>query len=86
MVENLKLPSKKQAEVVKSVKRLLALAHAGRIIAVGYAVLNFDEDGDVSAGTDAVWADSVQVREGLRTSVRTLEARIAAKSAIILNS
>lgn len=64
MVGDLKLPSKKQSEIVKVMKHLLALAHAGRIVALGYAVLNLDDDGDVSAGTNAVWADNTQVREG----------------------
>ena len=33
---------------------------AGRIVAIGYAVLNVDDDGDVSAGTNAVWADRAE--------------------------
>lgn len=84
MGDELKLPAAKQAEVVKAVKHLLQLAHAGRIVAIGYAVLNFDEDGDISAGTNAAWAGNTQIREGLKAAVTTLNKRIGAKSAIIL--
>jgi hypothetical protein len=84
MTDDLKLPAQKQSEIVRACKHLLSLAHAGRIVAIGYAVLNVDDDGDVSAGTNAVWADSVQVREGLKTAVTTLNKRIGAKSPIIL--
>lgn len=84
MEHDLKLPAAKQSEIVKACKHLLSLAHAGRIVALGYAVLNLDDDGDVSSGTNAVWADNVQVREGLKTSITTLGKRIGAKSSIIL--
>jgi flagellar biosynthesis/type III secretory pathway protein FliH len=84
MTDDLKLPSKKQAEIVKAAKHILALAHAGRLIAIGYAVLNLDDDGDISGGTNAVWTDNTQVREGLKTQLATLNKRIGAKSSIIL--
>lgn len=85
MERELKLPAAKQAEIVKACKHLLAMAHAGRLVAIGYAVLNFDEDGDISAGTNAAWAGSTQIREGLKAAVVTLNKRIGAKSAIIMN-
>jgi len=84
MADDMKLPAQKQAEIVKAVKHLLSLAHAGRIVAIGYAVLNFDEDGDISAGTNAAWAGNTQIREGLKTAIATLSKRIGAKSAIIM--
>lgn len=84
MVADLKLPAKKQSEIVKAAKHLLSLAHAGRLVAIGYAVLNVDDDGDISGGTNAVWADSTQVREALKTQMATLNKRVGAKSSIIL--
>jgi hypothetical protein len=84
--DELKLPVAKQAEIVRACKHLLQLAHAGRIVAIGYAVLNFDEDGDISAGTNAAWAGNTQIRDGLKAAIRTLNRRIDAKSPIILNS
>ena len=79
-----KLPAEKHAELVKAAKHLLSLARAGRLVAIGYAVLNVDDDGDVSAGTNAVWSDSVQIREALKKTVGALRDRIAATSGIIL--
>ena len=84
MEHELKLPAAKQSEIVKTCKHLLSLAHAGRIVALGYAVLNLDDDGDVSGGTNAVWTDNTQIREGLKTQLAALNKRIGAKSSIIL--
>lgn len=84
MNDELKLPAEKQGELVKAAKHLLALARAGRIVALGYAVLNLDDDGDVSGGTNAVWTDNVQIREALKTQLSTLNKRIGAKSVLIL--
>jgi hypothetical protein len=84
MADDFKLPSAKQSEIVKAAKHLLALAHAGRLVAIGYAVLNVDDDGDISGGTNAVWADDMQIREALKTQMTMLNRRIGAKSSIIL--
>jgi predicted NBD/HSP70 family sugar kinase len=82
--EPLKLPAQKQSEIVKAVKHVLDLARSGRVLAIGYAVMILDDDGDVAAGTNAVWTDNVQVREALKTAMTTLNKRVGAKSAIIL--
>lgn len=83
-MSDLKLPAEKQTEIVKAAKHLLALARAGRIVALGYAVLEVDDDGDIAAGTNAVWSDNTQIREGLKTAIGTLNTRIGGKSSIII--
>lgn len=80
----IKLPVEKHSELVAAAKHMLALARSGRILAIGYAVLTLDDDGDVSAGTNAVWADNTQLREGLKTALGTLETRIGGKRPLII--
>jgi hypothetical protein len=80
----LKLPVAKQTEIVKACKHVLDLARSGRVVGISYAVLMLDDDGDVAAGTNAVWTDNVQVREALKTAMAALNKRVGAKSAIIL--
>jgi hypothetical protein len=79
-----KLPAAKQSEIVVAAKHLLSLARAGRLMAIGYAVIVLDDDGDVSSGSNAVWTDNVQIREALKTTLGTLEGRIASTSGIII--
>jgi len=77
-----KLPADRQTELVKAAKHLLSMARAGRICALGFAVLEFDDIGDVVAGTNAVWHDDIQIREGLKDTVSLLYHRVAGTSAI----
>ena len=79
-----KLPPAKQSELVVAAKHLLSLARSGRLMAIGYAVILLDDDGDVSSGSNAVWTDDVQIREALKTTMKTLEGRIASTSGIIM--
>lgn len=76
--------AKQQSEVVRACKHLLDKARAGRLIAIGYALVEFDDQGDVNAGNNAVWTDDIRVRDALKTALGTLEARIGAKGGIIL--
>lgn len=77
-----KLPADRHGELVKACKHMLQMARAGRICAIGFAVLEFDDEGDVVAGTNAVWHDDVQIREGLKDTVSLLYHRVAGTSAI----
>ena len=79
-----KLPAIKQSELVNAAKHLLSLARAGRLTAIGYAVLFLDDDGDISSGSNAVWTDDVKIREELKKTLKTLDGRIAETSRIIL--
>ena len=79
-----KLPAAKHSQLVEAAKHILAMARAGRVVAIGYAVLLLDDDGDVSAGSNAVWDDNTQIREALKDTINTLEKRIGATSGLIL--
>ena len=79
-----KLPAAKHSQLVDACKHMLAMARAGRVVAIGYAVLLLDDDGDVSAGSNAVWDDNTQIREALKDTIKTLEKRIGATSGLIL--
>jgi hypothetical protein len=76
MGDIIKIPVEKHTEIVAAAKHILSLARSGKILAVGYAVLLLDDDGDVSSGTNAVWADQSQLRDGLSKSLETLKVRI----------
>jgi hypothetical protein len=83
--DDLKLPAERQSEVVATAKHILSLARAGRIVAIGYAVLALDESGDfVEAGTNAVWSDHHDIKQGLVEAISTLRQRIDAKGSIII--
>lgn len=77
---NLKIPVQKQSEVVAAAKNLLSLARSGKITAIGYAIVTLDDDGGMSAGTDAVWTDETNVRDALEETIQTLYGRVAQKS------
>jgi len=79
-MENIKIPAAKQSEIVAAAKHVLSLARSGRILAIGYAVLAVDDDGDVASGTNAVWADNKQLRDGLVKALETLNGRINEKA------
>ena len=87
MTDLIKIPVAKQTEIVAAVKHMLSLARSGKVLAIGYAALVLDDDGDVSSGTNAVWADNTQLRDGLTQALTTLNGRInegVKKSKLIL--
>lgn len=70
----------KQSDVVRACKHLLDMARSGRVAAIGFAVLQFDEDGSLSGGTNAVWVDDVGIRKALDETVNTLKERVSEKT------
>jgi len=79
-----RIPAAKQSEIVAAVKHLLALARSGKVLAFGYAAVHLDEDGDVSAGNNAVWVDNPQIRDALGQTVKRLKQRMDAKTPLII--
>lgn len=84
MEQNLKIAAQKQSDIVTAAKHLLSMARAGRIAALGYAVVNVDDDGDLAVGTNAVWTDEKIVQDALRETIGTLSDRISQKTRSII--
>jgi len=75
----LTLPMQKQSDMVAATKHLLSLARAGKIAAIGYAVITVDDDSGMSAGTNAAWTDETTIRESLEETIQTLYGRVSEK-------
>lgn len=74
----------KQSDVIRGLKHLLDMARSGRIVAIGYAVIQIDEDGSFVSGTNAVWTDDPSIKDAMKTAVTTLQERIDATTGLIL--
>jgi hypothetical protein len=81
---DLTINGNKQTEVIRAVKHLLEMARSGRVVAIGFAVVQLDEDGDLAAGTNAVWTDERLVRDALKSTIATLSDRVEDKTRPII--
>lgn len=79
-----RIPASKQSEIVAAAKHFLALARSGKVLAFGYAAIHIDDDGDVSAGNNAVWVDNTQIRDALAQVIGKLKRRVDEKSPLII--
>ncbi len=80
-----KLPKAQQSAITEAIKHLLAKARAGNIVAIGFVVVEFDDDGDLAMGTNATWDDTPEAKRALVAGIDTLKRRVAAKGGIRLS-
>lgn len=74
----------KQSEIVRSLKHLLDLARTGRVSAIGFAVIQVEDD-EVVSGTNAVWCDDHEIKTALGGAIDALRKRVAAQGGILLS-
>jgi hypothetical protein len=80
---SLTITGAKQSDIIRALKHLLDLARSGRVAAIGFAVIQIDDDG-LSSGTNAVWTDDTGIRDELKNAIATLKDRVAVKTGQIL--
>lgn len=81
----LTIGGERQTEVVKACKHLLAMARSGKLAAIGYVVVEIEDDLSIQAGTNAVWNDQWEVREALRAGMDNLKDRASAQLGAIIH-
>jgi hypothetical protein len=85
MQKDPKITGVKQSDTIKACKHLLEMARTGRLAAIGYAVIQIDDDGDLVSGSNACWTDDRVISDALKAVLSTLNERVAeaSKSGII---
>lgn len=74
----------KQSDLIRGLKHLLDLARSGKVVGLGYAVVQMEEDGSFVSGTNAIWTDDVTIRDAVSESIAMLKDRVDAQSKLIL--
>lgn len=83
-MSNLAITGTKQSDLIRGLKHLLDMARSGRIVGVGYAVVQIEEDGSFVSGTNAIWTDDPGIKDAITESISMLKERIDAKRGLIL--
>lgn len=74
----------KQSDLIRGLKHLLDMARSGRVVGVGYAVVQLEEDGSFVSGTNAIWTDDPDIRNAVSESIGMLKDRVDAQTRLIL--
>ena len=62
--------------MTRALGELLSLARAGKLHGLAYASVIEDKEGDLSAGSNAVWNGNAAIHKALHEAAKTLVARV----------
>jgi len=78
------ITGQKQSDLIRGLKHLLDMARSGRVVGLGYAAVQLEDDGSFTSGTNAIWTDDPNIQAAVSESIGMLKERVDAQTRVIL--